>query len=365
MNILLCPDKFKGSLTAAEVCNALTQGLKHRFPEAEILACPLADGGDGSLEVLARYLDVEEITVDTSDPLGRPMRATYLRSGERAYVELAAASGLVLLTPEERDCLQTSSFGTGLLMAHALDHGVREIYLFIGGSATNDGGTGIAQALGFNFLDAKGQTLAPIGENLNSISQIKLPAKQKAFRLKVVCDVDNPFFGPNGAAKVYAPQKGAAPAEVEQLDRGLQNLALRFQQQGLADVSMLKGAGAAGGIGGGMVALLGGQLQSGTDTFLEISELAQHIQWADWVITGEGKLDQQTVEGKLISGVCRLAQRAEKPLIGVCGAAEVGVAKALGLARIYTVMERSSSMEEAMTHAAEKLAEIGTLMEVE
>ncbi len=362
MRILICPDKFKGSLTAGEVCAALHRGLTARYPDAAIVLRPLADGGDGSLDVLEDYLDVRTVTVECSDPLGRPIQAAYRQAGTTPYIEVAAASGLVLLSETDRNCLKTTSFGTGQLLAHAIKHGAREVYLFLGGSATNDGGIGIASALGYRFLDDSGQALPPIGKHLGkvaSIDQSGLIPEMANVKVHVVCDVDNPLFGPNGAAYVYAPQKGASPAEVEQLDEGLRHFAAKLLAQGYADIGTLPGAGAAGGICGGAVALLGGQLQSGTMTFLTISQLATEIEQADLVITGEGFLDAQTVQGKLISGVCDLAHQHGKPIIGVCGGAEKGIAELLGLQKIYTIIERSASLEEAMGMAAEKVEEIG------
>lgn len=362
MNILLCPDKFKGSLSAREVCEALSKGIATQHPQANIVACPLADGGDGSLQVLEDYLEVETVTTGCSDPLGRPIQAAYRRSGTTAYIEVAAASGLVLLSSTERNCLKTTSVGTGQLIAHALKNGVREVFLFLGGSATNDGGIGIAHVLGYKFLDESGKTLPPIGENLRKIHKIddaSVLSSLKEVSVKIVCDVDNPLVGPTGAAHVYGPQKGATESDVELLDEGLRNLAKRLVEAGYPDVVNLLGAGAAGGIGGGAVAFLNGQLQSGTATFLAISQLEKQVQVADLIITGEGFLDAQTAQGKLISGVCQLAKKYDKPIIGVCGGAEDGIAELLGLKKVYTVMERSTSLEEAMTTAAKKLEKIG------
>lgn len=366
MNILLCPDKFKGSLTAREVCAALHRGLAPRYPDAEIVSRPLADGGDGSLDVLEDYLDVRTVTIECSDPLGRPIQASYRRSGSAAYIEVAAASGLVLLREAEREVLKTSSLGTGQLMAHAVEHGVQEVFLFLGGSATNDAGMGIAHALGYRFLDDSGQALPPIGKHLGkvaSIDQSGLIPEMANVKVHVVCDVDNPLFGPNGAAYVYAPQKGATESDVELLDEGLRNLAKKLVAAGYPDVGELPGAGAAGGIGGGAVAFLNGHLQSGTATFLEISQLEKQVKEADLIITGEGFLDAQTAQGKLISGVCDLAHQHGKPIIGVCGGAEDGIAESLGLKQLYTIMDRSDSLAEAMNKAAEKLEEIGEKIE--
>lgn len=362
MKILICPDKFKGSLTATEVCQALAKGLHQGYAEVEVIQCPLADGGDGSLDVLARYLNLETVMLEASDPLGRVIQAEYRYSKGTAYVELAAASGLVLLTPQERNCMVTTSYGTGQLIADAIKRGANEIFLFIGGSATNDGGIGIAEALGYRFYDGDGNRLHPIGQNLVLIDRIEnkeLVFSLEKIKFNVVCDVDNPLYGTNGAAYVYGPQKGATPEEVSWLDQGLRNLAQSLKKKGYADISHLPGAGAAGGIGGGMVAFFNAQIRSGTSIFLEISNLEAHIQHADLIITGEGRMDEQTVQGKLISGVCKLAHQLGKPVIGVCGASQPGIGEALGMQRVYTVLERAASVSEAMELAAEKLIEIG------
>lgn len=368
MKILLCPDKFKGSLTAAEVCTALEKGITERYPEVTITSCPLADGGDGSLDVLGVYHELETIELEVSDPLGRKIQASYRRAGSAAFVEVAAASGIVLLTQEERDAMRTSSIGTGQLIRDAIEKGATELFLFLGGSATNDGGTGIAHALGIRFLDETGAELAPIGENLQYIHSIRADhsvLSGKELRVKVVCDVDNPLTGPEGAAAVYGPQKGASPEDVLLLDSGLKNLAERLREQGYPEIEFLPGAGAAGGIGGGAVALLEGQLQSGTQTFLDMSQLEDRVREADLIVTGEGHLDAQTAQGKLISGVCELAHAHQKPIIGICGGAEAGTADALGMIDIHTILGRASSLDEAMHHARQILEEIGEGLEVQ
>lgn len=362
MNILLAPDKFKGSLSAAAVCAALTKGIQKTQPTAHIISKPMADGGDGSLAVLDYYFDLKTITPTVQDPLGRSMKANYKMQSTTAYIEMAAASGLVLLQPEERNCMKTTSFGTGQLIADAVQKGATEVYLFIGGSATNDGGMGVAHALAYQFYDKNGKGLAPIGENLVHIHRIDsshLYFNPKFLSVKVICDVNNPFYGKNGAAYVYAPQKGASPDEVELLNRGLINLANILKKQGYPDVSQVAGAGAAGGMGGGAIAFLDAQLQSGIQTFLEMTQLEKEIKNCDVVITGEGKLDEQTEQGKVISGVCQLAKRYDKKVIAVCGDADLPIPASLGIGQVYTVRSRSASLEEAMTRAGNKLVEIG------
>lgn len=368
MRLLICPDKFKGSLTAAEVCEALERGIARSFPYIQVTSCPLADGGDGSLDVLGSYRELETIRLGVSDPLGRNIQASYRRAGSTAFVEVAAASGIVLLTPEERNAMRTSSIGTGQLIRDGIKKGATELFLFLGGSATNDGGIGIAHALGFRFLDEMGNELDPIGENLQNIRSISdhdSLLSGKKIRVKVVCDVDNPLTGPEGAAAVYGPQKGASAADVQMLDLGLKNLADRLLDQGYPKIESLAGAGAAGGIGGGAVALLGGKLQSGTQTFLEMSQLEDRVREADLILTGEGYLDAQTEQGKLISGVCELAHKHGKPIIGICGGAEAGTADALGMSEIHTIISRTHSLEEAMQQAAVVLETIGAELEPE
>ena len=362
MNILLAPDKFKGSISAEGVCQALAKGLKKDNPSLNIITKPLADGGDGSLAVLDYYFDLETVTLTVQDPLGRPIRARYKKTGTTAYIEMAAASGLVLLTPEERNCMYTTTFGTGELMRDAIEKGIQEIFLFIGGSATNDGGMGMANALGYQFFNAKGNLLKPIGKSLIAID--KIDNSQVSFdwdniKIKVICDVNNPFYGKNGAAHIYAKQKGANPSEIIQLDKGLKNLATRLVTEGFPDIAKIAGAGAAGGIGGGAMAFLNAQLKSGIQTFLEITDLASILSNCDLIITGEGKLDGQTAQGKVISGICELARKYDKKVIAVCGMADFPIPSSLNLTEIFTVKSRSTSLEDAMNNTAIKLTEIG------
>lgn len=362
MKILLAPDKFKGSLSAQAVCEALSRGMVKVKPALEIISRPLADGGDGSLAILDHYFELETYELEAHDPLGRPILAKYKMAEGRAYIELSEASGLVLLQERERDCMETTSYGTGELMLDAIEKGAKEIYLFIGGSATNDGAMGIATALGYRFLDENGESLPPIGRSLLFVDEIdatQLLEKLEGVSVKVVCDVNNPFYGPMGAAYVYAAQKGADKDEIELLDAGLRNLARVLVEAGYPDIAEVPGSGAAGGVGGGSLAFLGAELISGIQTFLEISKLEELVKKVDLVISGEGKMDAQTIHGKVVSGVHDLALKYDKPLIGVCGAADQGVAEKLNLSAIYAVIDRSASLEEAMAKAADKLEEIG------
>lgn len=365
MKILIAPDKFKGSLTAKEVCDALTVGIQKSNPSAEIISKPLADGGDGSLAVLDYYLDLETISVRVQDPLGRPIIAKYKLSQKVAYIEMAAASGLVLLQPEERNCLNTTTYGTGELIVDALTKGATKIFLFIGGSATNDGGIGIAAALGYRFYDALGKLLAPIGKNLSQIAKIDttlLHYNLQPIEIKVICDVENPFYGENGAAHVYAAQKGASPSDILSLDKGLRNLATQLINFNYPDISCISGAGAAGGVGGGSIAFLGAKLQSGIQTFIDLTQLEKAIANCDLVITGEGKLDKQTEQGKVISGLCQLAKKYNKRVLAVCGAADLPIPESLGLEKVYTVLSKAISLEDAMNNAPIILTGIGEII---
>ncbi|MCI4670379.1 MAG: glycerate kinase, partial [Bacteroidia bacterium] len=344
MRILICPDKFKGSLTAEEVCTFLAEGIKISRPEVEVITCPLADGGDGSLEVISQYRSINKVSLSVQDPLGRAIKASYGLAGNTAFIELSSASGLVLLGENEKSPMVSSTFGTGQMILDALQKGCKEIYLFIGGSATNDGGIGIAAALGYDFYDFESKKVEPLGKNLSKIDRIessRLAFDFDEIDVKVICDVDNPLAGPHGAAKVYAPQKGASEYEIQFLDEGLKKLSQKWLQYGMGDVASIPGAGAAGGVGGGAIAFMKGKLQSGTDTFIEISKLKDQMELADLIITGEGKLDQQTAQGKLISGVAKLATELGKDIIGICGDAEAGIGELLGFRKVYTIMEYS------------------------
>lgn len=322
----------------------------------------MADGGDGSLAVLDHYFNLQTITRKVQDPLGRQITASYKMAARKAYIEMAAASGLALLQLAERNCRYTTSYGTGELIVDALEKGANEIYLFIGGSATNDGGIGIANALGYQFYDTFGNRLAPIGENLLLIDKIEnqhLLFDPQEVLIQVICDVNNPFYGKNGAAYVYGAQKGATPDDMVYLDRGLANLAARLVAQEYPNIATIPGAGAAGGVGGGAIAFLDAQLKSGIQTFLDITQLEQAIKTCDVIITGEGKLDSQTEQGKVISGVCQLAQQYNKQVIAVCGDADFPISKDLGIEAVYTVMGKADSLEEAMTNTATILESIG------
>ncbi|NOU60367.1 glycerate kinase [Marinifilum caeruleilacunae] len=306
--IIIAPDKFKGSLTGLQFCEAIEKGIRKHVHDVEIEKLPLADGGDGTVEVLQYYLDGEIISLNVSDPLGRKVNASYLYSEVKktAFIEMAEASGIRLLTDKEANPLKTSTYGTGELIKDALDKGVEHIILGIGGSATNDAGMGMARALGYRFFNKDKKELSGIGKDLQEIETIDISGvhpQVNEVKFEVACDVDNPLYGPNGAAYVYSPQKGATPQMVMQLDNGLIIFNEVVKSQFQLDLQHIKGAGAAGGLGAGCILFLGAKLNSGIELIKTEADFDNKIKDADWIITGEGKLDSQTFSGKVIRGV--------------------------------------------------------------
>lgn len=355
MRILLIPDKFKGSLTARQVASAMEEGIRRVIPRAEIIQVQASDGGDGFLEAVAAQREIREFLVSTSDPLGRPMQAPYGYdpASRTAYIELAAASGMSLLKPGELDPMPTSTYGTGLLLSHACQKNAREIYLGLGGSATNDGGTGMAAAMGYQFMDAKGKIIHPNGGNLTSIQTIIPPAEPCNAKFYAVNDVDNPLTGEKGAARVYAPQKGANPQMVEHLELGLEHLDHLVREQLGKDVAAIPGAGAAGGAAYGLKAFLDASFLSGAEFLYEIAAVEEKLKKTDLLITGEGRIDVQTLHGKLIKGLVRLAKREEVPVWAVCGYLEPQGRALLndGLDRIIEIRDVNQPLSYNMKHA--------------
>lgn len=359
MKFVLAPDKFKGSLTGKAFCVAVERGLQKVFPQATLLKKPLADGGDGTLEVVQDYLEASVIKIQVTSPIFEPISASYLYSTEKktAFIEMSEASGYRLLENRSWNCLHTTTLGTGELLLDALDRGAEHILLGIGGSATNDGGMGVAEALGFRFLDETGEALSPTGENLEKVKHISNAAVDPRLAkadIKVACDVDNPLYGPKGAAFVYGPQKQANPAEVKKLDKGLRLFALKVKEALGVDMQNIPGAGAAGGLGGGAVAFLGASLASGIDLIKEIADFDTAIQGADWIVTGEGKLDDQTLSGKTIAGVLKSAKKQNIPVAALCGLVTLTPAelKTSGISYAKGVSEGISDMTVAYRDAA-------------
>lgn len=359
MKILIAPDKFKGSLSGQEVGEAIARGIHQYDPTISVEILPLADGGEGSLAILAQRMSLSQVVVPVSDPLGRPIQASYYYAAEQAYVEMAHASGLGLLEPSSRNPLKTSSFGTGQLIKNAVQKGAREINLFLGGSATNDGGMGIASALGYQFLDQAGAVLVPSGQNLSRIHEIVAPEEflLPPFRIRCLVDVQNPLLGPNGATQVYSPQKGATPEMMPVLEQGLRHFAAVVQKYRQVDITSIAGGGAAGGIPAGLVGLFDASIESGIDYMLKWTGFEKQLRQADLVISGEGKLDHQSVEGKVIQGVISLADQWSKDSLLIVGQSTLHKSElnSPGLLAIKAIMDEAVSADDAMENAAEYL----------
>jgi glycerate 2-kinase len=362
MRVLIAPDKFKGSLSALGVAEAMAEGVRLADPGVEVTLFPLADGGEGTAEILTFHTGGQLVEAEVRDPLFRPINASFGLSGDgrRAFIEMATASGLPLLRPEERNCFHTTTLGTGELVLAAIRQGARHIILGIGGSATNDAGIGMASALGYRFLDGAGEPLAPVGRNLGHIRRID--ASQLLFdpgevTVHVACDVDNPLHGPQGASWVYGPQKGASPAELEELDRGLAHFAGLVEDTFGQAVAEVPGAGAAGGLGAGALLFLRAALTPGIDLVMAQTRLAEQLAGIDLILTGEGKLDRQTLSGKVVKGVCDLARPRGIPVAALCGTLEATPeeTRALGLAFAGSVLRGPCSLEEALAQAPESV----------
>jgi glycerate 2-kinase len=355
MKIIVAPDKFKGSISASQASQAIAEGLLLCNPTLEVMQLPMADGGEGTAEILTYHARGEMRSVTVSDPLGRPTPARFGWSGAQktAFIEMAEASGLAMLSEPERNPLLTSSFGTGELILRAIENGAEQIILGIGGSATNDGGVGMASALGYRFLDAAGREVKPTGGNLQQISRIDDTAlifDPARLRVRVACDVDNPLTGPAGTSQMYGPQKGADAAAVQQLDAGLSHLANVFRQHFGRDVERVPGAGAAGGMGAGALLFLGAQLIPGTALVMEQTGFEQHLTGSNLLITGEGKLDRQTLHGKLVRVIAEKARVRGIPVAALCGTLDLEPqdVRELGLCFAASILRRPCTLAEAM-----------------
>lgn len=372
MQVLIAADSFKDALPALEVCKALAQGVQEAgLPDAKVRLFPLADGGESLVEVLRYHLRGRLIHMEAADPLGRPVACQYLLSEDEhtAFIEMAQASGLQLLHIEERNPLNTSTFGTGQMIAHAMEQGARHILIGLGGSATNDCGMGMAAALGYLFTDENGNVLQASGRSLALVRHIaaeNLHPLLRQCRFTGLCDVRNPLFGPQGAARVYGPQKGADADVVQQLDQGLRQFSLlaepfRFAAFGgsgySTPVSEFPGAGAAGGLGAGILYFLNGALKPGIETIMELTGFEAALATADLVLTGEGRLDAQTMQGKLIQGIAEMAFKYGVPVIALCGAidASESAIHAFGLKAAFAIGRKPEPLETALRNTAENL----------
>ncbi|MBR5587000.1 MAG: glycerate kinase [Clostridia bacterium] len=359
MKIVIAPDSFKGSLSAQHAAESIKKGVKSAL-DCETVLLPMADGGEGTAEVVAGVLAGSEVNLIVKGPLGEPTSATYYIAGDLAVMEMAVASGITLVPREKLNPLKASTYGTGQMIADALSKGVRKIIIGIGGSATNDGGMGMAAALGVKFIDKDGKELIPCGENLEKIAEIDLSGinqKVKNVEIKVACDVTNPLCGENGASAVFGPQKGATPEMVKQLDAGLLNMAKKAKKVCGTDLTSIPGGGAAGGLGAGLVAFCGGVLEKGFDIISEAVKLEEKIKGADLVITGEGATDRQTAFGKLPAGVGGIAKKCGVPCVLISGAlvGDVHELYDCGITAAFAAVTKVTDLDDVMKNAAENL----------
>ncbi|CNC82169.1 glycerate kinase [Yersinia pseudotuberculosis] len=362
MKIIIAPDSFKESLTAMQVAEAIEQGFSEIFPQAEYIKLPMADGGEGTVESMVAATGGERVNVEVTGPLGAPVKAFYgwMGDGETAVIEMAAASGLHLVAPEQRNPLITTSYGTGELILAALNHGARKIILGIGGSATNDGGAGMMQALGVQLSDQQGKALTVGGAALAQLVDIDLSQLDDRLAqtdILVACDVDNPLCGAKGASAVFGPQKGATPERVQQLDAALQHYGEKIEHVTGKSVINVAGAGAAGGMGAALFGLLNARLQPGIEIVTEALKLAAAVQEADLVITGEGRIDSQTIYGKTPVGVARVAKRFDIPVIAIAGsmAPDYEVVHQHGLDAVFSVLNHIQTLPEALEEASDNI----------
>lgn len=362
MKIIIAPDSFKESLTALEVAEAIETGFKRIFPHAEYVKVPMADGGEGTVQSLVDATQGELIQTEVTAPLGNKVMATWGLSGDKqtAIIEMAAASGLHLVPLNQRNPLLTTSLGTGELIRAALDFGVNKIILGIGGSATNDGGVGMLQALGIRCLDHQGQEIGFGGKNLANIQQIDLSAldpRLQQVEIEVACDVTNPLCGDNGASAIFGPQKGANAEMVKQLDQALVHFAQQVKAQLDLNIRDQAGAGAAGGMGGGVLLLPKVRLKSGVNIVLDTVQLSDKLQDADLVITGEGRMDGQTAQGKTPVGVALAAKTANKPVIAIVGCLreDYEVVYDKGIDAVFPIIRQLDSLENTLKNGRENL----------
>jgi len=365
MKIALAPDKYKGSLTGIEFCDIVSEGILSVLPNTEIIKLPLADGGDGTIEIIAYHLGGKRIELEVSDPLFRPIKVSYLFivSSKTVFIEMAEASSMNLLTKEEQNCFLTTSLGTGEMIKDAIHRGAKTIILGIGGSATNDCGIGMATALGYKFIDKNKKEIIPIGKNLSKVERIDTSNTIKDLKnveVKVACDVTNPLYGTNGAAYVYAPQKGASINEVELLDRGLKNIANLIHDNFNIDLQKIKGTGAAGGMGAGSLVFLKADLLSGIELVKELIDFDVKVKDADWIITGEGKLDSQTLSGKTIHGVIASAKNHDIPVAALCGSITLSKSalKELGILYSDAILKDVKNIDDALLNSKKYLKQM-------
>lgn len=360
MKILLAPDSFKGTFSSAEVIEMLADGCRRHFPQAELIRIPMADGGEGTVDAFVRAQGYVPVKLTVSGPYGAPVEAVIARKGTCAVIEMAAASGIGLLRREEYDPWRTTTFGTGMLIRKALDDSADEILLGIGGSATNDGGMGMAQALGIRFLDSAGQELSGSGSALAQITRIDMSGLDPRIancRITAICDVTNPLTGPLGASRIYSPQKGADPKLVETLEKGMCHYGSMLKSLTGTDPDTLPGSGAAGGLGAAVALLLGGQLRSGIDAVLDAVGFDNLLKDANFIITGEGRLDGQSIFGKVPCGIAKRCRNSGVKVFALAGSisGNIEAVYQTGIAGVYPVVSEPCTLDAVLENPKEKM----------
>ena len=357
LKFCVAPDKFKGSLSSAEAAEAIRAGLLRAIPNASVTILPLADGGEGTQAAFLSAVRSEAITCQSIDPLQRTIDVHYVRLLDEpvAVIEASEATGLARLAPGECNPLHTSTFGTGLMLSHAVENGAATVLVGLGGSSTNDAGCGIAHAFGWRFLDGAGKDVFPIPLNFPKITRVVPPASMPTAKFIGLADVANPLLGPRGCSRVYAAQKGANETDIELLETHLTHLADVITASIGTDYRNQPGAGAAGGLGYGLMTFLGGTLQSGFDTIATYTGLENALRQCDFVITGEGLLDQQSLEGKGPVALARLAHSLGKPVVALAGSVASGVDFSSTFEAVFSIVNRPMPLEEAMLNTARLL----------
>lgn len=361
MKILLAPDSFKGSLSSEKIVSIMEKKVLEVFPKCEVIKVPIADGGEGTVEKLVKITSGSIHTIEVLNPLFQPINAAYgILNKDTAIIEMAAASGLTRIDAAEGNACITTTFGTGQLIKDALDKGYKNIVVAIGGSATNDGGIGALCALGVKFLDGNKKELKPIGKNLIKIEEIDLSGMHQGIKdtaFTVMCDVNNPFIGARGATYMYGPQKGANDSQLVELEAGMNHLASLILKNVGKDIRYVKGAGAAGGLGGALYAFLEANLKSGIDTILDTIGFDKLIEDVDVIITGEGRIDEQSACGKVLTGIGNRAKTHEIPVIAIAGSIGYGAEQVYeqGISAIVPTVNHPMSLDEALIHAEDLL----------
>lgn len=357
---ILIPDSFKGTLSAVEYCQIGKTVIQQHLPECRVVTIPVADGGEGTVDCFVHALQAQRVEIEVSGPWGETVRSVYAVHGDTAFVEMAQAAGLPMVG-ERKDPSRTTTYGVGQIIRHAVEHGSRHIVVGLGGSCTNDGGTGAAAALGVRFLNACGESFVPTGATMGEIVSYDTTGARQLLggcTVTAMCDIDNPMYGPQGAAAIFGPQKGADEAMVAQLDENLRRLAAVMERQSGRNIADIPGAGAAGAFGAGLVAFLGGELRSGIETVLDCVGFDELLSDTDMVFTGEGQLDSQSLRGKVVIGIARRAQAQGVPVTAIVGSVGDGAEGAyeLGVTSVFSINRRAEAFETSRYKTRENFA---------